>query len=172
MTVTAMADTHAADDERWRIEPLFDAPGRRAAPRRTSAARLARRYGADLAIALRADRPTIVSNFVSTIDGVVAFDTDGRTGGREVSGASDAGSLPDGPRPRDGRMPPRRGGDGPLGQAPRWTPGLRPPAVGRGLCGLAAELGLAPQPTDGHRHAQRRRSIPAIPASTTRASPS
>ena len=49
---------------------------------------LARRYGADLAIALRADRPTIVSNFVSTIDGVVAFDTEGRTGGREVSGAS------------------------------------------------------------------------------------
>ena len=65
-------------------------PGPRAVvARRALPPDLARRYGADLAIALRADRPTIVSNFVSTIDGVVAFDTEGRTGGREVSGASE-----------------------------------------------------------------------------------
>src|SRR5207342_348497 len=76
-----------ADD--WRIEPLLTPPtdGRRrggALP-----LDLARRYAADLSVALRDDRPTIISNFVSTIDGVVAFDTHGRTGGREVSGASE-----------------------------------------------------------------------------------
>ncbi|MFL5684140.1 MAG: hypothetical protein ACJ77O_13465, partial [Chloroflexota bacterium] len=59
-------------DAGWRIEPLFVAPTsgrRRGGPLPPE---LARRYGADLSIELRDDRPTIVSNFVSTIDGVVA----------------------------------------------------------------------------------------------------
>ena len=46
-------------------------------------------YDGELAIALRPDRPTVVVNFVSTIDGVVAFDLDGSSGGGEVSGFSD-----------------------------------------------------------------------------------
>jgi riboflavin biosynthesis pyrimidine reductase len=87
--MTTMPDAKATATDDWRIERLFDTSvpdGRvRGGPLPPD---LARRYGADLAIALRADRPTIVSNFVSTIDGVVAFDTKGRTGGREVSGAS------------------------------------------------------------------------------------
>ena len=44
------------------------------------------RYDGELWVPLRPDRPTIISNFVSTIDGVVAFDTDGSSGGGEVSG--------------------------------------------------------------------------------------
>ena len=89
MTGSSTADSRPTSDEHWRIERLYDAPtpdgrvrGGRLSPD------LAQRYGADLAIALHTDRPTILSNFVSTIDGVVAFDTEGRTGGREVSGAS------------------------------------------------------------------------------------
>jgi riboflavin biosynthesis pyrimidine reductase len=84
----------------WRIEPLVATPSAPTAPTAPNAPatptragrggslppRLARRYGSDLAIALRADRPTFVANFVTTLDGVVAFDTAGRTGGREVSG--------------------------------------------------------------------------------------
>jgi riboflavin biosynthesis pyrimidine reductase len=38
---------------------------------------------------LRPDRPTVIANFVSTIDGVVAFDVEGGSGGGEVSGFSD-----------------------------------------------------------------------------------
>lgn len=49
-------------------------------------AALSRRYGGELVVPLRKDRPTIVANFVSTLDGVVAFDTDGRSGGGEISG--------------------------------------------------------------------------------------
>ena len=49
---------------------------------------LARRYDGDLRIGLRSDRPTVVANFVETIDGVVAMGTDGRTGGGDVSGFS------------------------------------------------------------------------------------
>jgi riboflavin biosynthesis pyrimidine reductase len=49
---------------------------------------LAQRYDGDLHIGLRPDRPTIVANFVETIDGVVAMTEDGQTGGGEVSGFS------------------------------------------------------------------------------------
>ncbi len=49
---------------------------------------LARRHDGDLRILLRPDRPTLVANFVETIDGVVARGTDGRSGGGEVSGFS------------------------------------------------------------------------------------
>ena len=47
-------------------------------------------YDGELVIGLRHDRPTIVANFVSTIDGVVAFDTAGQSGGGEVSGFADS----------------------------------------------------------------------------------
>jgi riboflavin biosynthesis pyrimidine reductase len=73
----------------WRIEPLWEAQTRfagdvvRGGP---LPAILAARYGADLAIPLQHDGPTIVANFVSTLDGVVALDRSGETGGREISG--------------------------------------------------------------------------------------
>ncbi|MBI3748895.1 MAG: dihydrofolate reductase family protein [Chloroflexi bacterium] len=72
----------------WRIEPLVETTGRPAGAMRGGALpeALSHRYGPELAIALRPDRPTIVANFVTTLDGVVAFDTMGRTGGREISG--------------------------------------------------------------------------------------
>jgi riboflavin biosynthesis pyrimidine reductase len=47
------------------------------------------RYDGDLSVALRPDRPIVIANFVSTIDGVVAFDVDGSSGGGEVSGFFD-----------------------------------------------------------------------------------
>ncbi len=43
-------------------------------------------YAGELRIPLHRDRPTVVANFVSTLDGVVAFDTDGSSGGGEISG--------------------------------------------------------------------------------------
>ncbi len=46
-------------------------------------------YGGGLGVALRPDRPTVIANFVSTLDGVVAFDVDGSSGGGEVSGFFD-----------------------------------------------------------------------------------
>jgi riboflavin biosynthesis pyrimidine reductase len=47
-------------------------------------------YDGHLNVALRPDRPTVIANFVSTLDGVVAFDVDGRSGGAEISGFSEA----------------------------------------------------------------------------------
>jgi riboflavin biosynthesis pyrimidine reductase len=50
---------------------------------------LAARYGGRLEIPLHVARPTIVVNFVSTLDGAVALDRTGASGGREISGASE-----------------------------------------------------------------------------------
>ena len=44
------------------------------------------RFAAPLEIPLRTDRPAIALNFVSTLDGVVALDRVGASGGREISG--------------------------------------------------------------------------------------
>jgi riboflavin biosynthesis pyrimidine reductase len=47
---------------------------------------LRERYGGDLWIQLRADRPTVIANFVTALDGVVSFQTPDAMGGGEVSG--------------------------------------------------------------------------------------
>jgi riboflavin biosynthesis pyrimidine reductase len=72
----------------WTIEPVWEAATPADLPVRGGRlpAALAARYAADLAIPLRTHRPTIVANFVSTLDGVVAFDPGGPGGGRAVSG--------------------------------------------------------------------------------------
>ena len=74
-----------------RLEPLRTLIPASARPPRESRgepmpAELAERYGGSLAIPLQQDRPAIIANFVSTLDGVVAFDPDGSSGGGEVSG--------------------------------------------------------------------------------------
>ena len=46
-------------------------------------------FAAPLEIPLRTDRPAIAVNFVSTVDGVVALDRVGASGGREISGGFD-----------------------------------------------------------------------------------
>ena len=73
----------------WRIEPLWetgDRPGLGPLRGGPLPADVAARYGADLAIPLRTDGTTIVANFVSTLDGIVALDRLGASGGREISG--------------------------------------------------------------------------------------
>ena len=44
-------------------------------------------YGGALSIPLHRDRPTIVANFVSTLDGVVSFAEPGASGGSAISGS-------------------------------------------------------------------------------------
>src|SRR5689334_11440885 len=47
---------------------------------------LERRYGGVLTIPLRADRPTVIANFVTTIDGIVALGEGDLAGGGLISG--------------------------------------------------------------------------------------
>jgi len=70
------------------LTTLFDAASATDEGRGGLTPELSRIYGGDLRIRLRTDRPTVLVNFVETLDGVVSMDTEGRTGGGEVSGFS------------------------------------------------------------------------------------
>ncbi|HEY3162781.1 MAG TPA: dihydrofolate reductase family protein [Candidatus Limnocylindrales bacterium] len=82
------APATAALVRRWPIETLWQAELPIDSPVRGGVlpAELRARFAARLEIMLRLDRPTIVANFVSTLDGAVALDRHGATGGREISG--------------------------------------------------------------------------------------
>jgi len=47
---------------------------------------LRERYGGDLWLTLREDRPTVIANFVTSLDGVVSYQTPDAMGGGEISG--------------------------------------------------------------------------------------
>jgi riboflavin biosynthesis pyrimidine reductase len=76
-------------DPQWPVEPLWGAgtePPEGPARGGTLPADLRARYASPLWIPVRVGRPTIVANFVSSLDGVVALDRIGASGGREISG--------------------------------------------------------------------------------------
>ena len=115
MTAGTLAPEAPADT--WRIEPLFESPDRAGSIRSWRRPPSGARSG-DTArtssIGLRSDRPTIVSNFVSTLDGVVAFDTTGHDRRTRGQRRVHTRSLPHGPAPSDRRRRPRRRGHRPL----------------------------------------------------------
>lgn len=87
--VVAERGQDPALDARWPVELLWQSAGDRTVGKSRGGnlpPGLATRYAAPLSIPLRNGRPTIVANFVSTLDGVVALDRVGATGGREISG--------------------------------------------------------------------------------------
>jgi len=149
MTTGTIALDHSVADP-WQIEALFDSGRAPARPMRGGILPppLARRYGSGLKVGLRPDRPTIIANFVTTLDGVVAFDTMGLSGGREVSG----GFAPD--RFLMGLL--RATADAVLvgagtvrsGVRHVWTPDHVHPSSSVAFATWRAQLGLAaPQPT-------------------------
>ena len=72
------------------LEPLWSrAPEDGAVRGGAMPADLEARYGGALSIPLRLDRPTVIANFVSTVDGVVALGPGGLSGGRLISGSHD-----------------------------------------------------------------------------------
>ena len=109
---------------------------------------LAARFGGELSIELRPDRPTIVANFVSSIDGVVALGpSEPSAGGGEISGFSESDRF---------MMALLRGladvvivGAGTVraGGNHEWTPRRVAPALAESLAAWRSDLKLAPQPT-------------------------
>src|SRR5687768_18615997 len=47
-------------------------------------------YGGDLRFPAHDDRPYVIGNFVSTLDGVVSFEIPGKSGGGDISGLNEA----------------------------------------------------------------------------------
>lgn len=140
----ASAEPRATTAPLRRLQGSDDGPGRvrgGALP-----ASLRERYGGELAIPLVDGRPTVIANFVSTLDGIVSFGAAG-SGGGEVSGFFEpdrfvmallraladvvvvgAGTV---------RADPRA----------RWISESVHPGSATDTAGLRAELGLAPHPT-------------------------
>ncbi len=108
--------------------------------------RLRARYGGELAVSLRTDRPTVMVNFVSTLDGVTSYNTADATGGGEISGFFEPDrfvmgllrSLADVVLIGAGTLRADRGG--------AWTPGVVHPERARDFAELRASLGLPPNP--------------------------
>jgi riboflavin biosynthesis pyrimidine reductase len=135
------------------IEPLWDAPepvrmdlvDTRGGPLPPE---LAARFPGELTVLLHPDRPTIVANFVTSIDGVVSLGpTEPTAGGGEISGFSESDRF---------MMALLRGladvvivGAGTLraGRRHEWTPRHLQPELADVFAAWRSELWLTPQPT-------------------------
>jgi riboflavin biosynthesis pyrimidine reductase len=109
---------------------------------------LAERFPGELAIELVPERPAIVANFVSSIDGVVALGpTEPSAGGGEISGFSESDRF---------MMALLRGladvvvvgaGTVRVGHGHEWTPRHVQPELAGAFADWRSEMWLAPQPT-------------------------
>ncbi|MFL5757349.1 MAG: dihydrofolate reductase family protein [Chloroflexota bacterium] len=84
----ALEDATTADSGRAALVPLLELPEFCASQVRGAGMPpvLEKRYGGPLLVPLRTDRPTVVANFVTTLDGIVAFGSGDLSGGGVVSG--------------------------------------------------------------------------------------
>lgn len=104
------------------------------------------RYGGALAIPLRTDRPTMVSNFVSTLDGVVSYNTAEAAGGGEISGFFEPDRFVMGLLRALSDAVLIGAGTFRAGAEERWTADFIHPPSGSEFADLRSELGLRRQP--------------------------
>lgn len=128
------------------LQPLVEAAKPNVPSRGGLSGGLRQRYGGDLWIPLRADRPTLVANFVSTLDGVISYATPEAPGGGEISGFFELDRFVMGllRSLADTVLI----GAGTLRAAPdeAWTPRSVHPASAGAFATLRRGLGLRPQP--------------------------
>ncbi|MDO8485490.1 MAG: dihydrofolate reductase family protein [Candidatus Limnocylindrales bacterium] len=126
---------------------LFEAPAEASTGVRGGLpAELRRAYGGDLTIPLRDDRPTVIANFVETIDGAVALDPDGRTGGGAVSGFSSTDRFVMGLLRAMADVVLVGAGTVRASAGTGWTPARAHPQAAGLYRDLRRRLGLAPEP--------------------------
>jgi len=111
-------------------------------------AELANRYRDDLDIPLRQDRPTIIANFVSTLDGAVALGpSEPSAGGGEISGFSDADRFMMALLRCVADVVIVGAGTVRTGRRHIWTADHLQPALSGAFAAWRSELWLAPHPT-------------------------
>ena len=109
---------------------------------------LAGRFPGELSIALATERPTIVANFVSTLDGVVALDpSEPNAGGGEISGFSDADRFMMALLRALADVVVVGAGTVRVGRRHVWTAAHVQPALAEAFAAWRSGLGLTPQPT-------------------------
>ncbi len=104
-------------------------------------------YGGDLVIPLRSDRATVISNFVSTLDGVVSYNTPEQAGGGEISGFNDADRFVMGLLRAVSDAVLIGAGTLRAGYGEAWSHRFTHPEAAGALTAYRAQLGLAPEPT-------------------------
>jgi riboflavin biosynthesis pyrimidine reductase len=109
-------------------------------------ASLVRGYDGELAIGLAPDRPVVIANFATTLDGAVAMDRDGRTGGGDVSGFSPTDRFAMGILRAVADTVIVGAGTVRASSGRAWTPAAVDPAHAADFAELRHALGLAPQP--------------------------
>jgi riboflavin biosynthesis pyrimidine reductase len=144
----AAAAERALPDIGWRLESLWDASPADGRPVRGGALppALAARFAGDLVIPLHVGRPTIIANFVSTLDGVVALDRHGATGGREVSGGFEPDRFLMGLLRATADAVLVGAGTVRASHTRAWTPDRVHPPSAAGYAAWRRALGLAPAP--------------------------
>jgi riboflavin biosynthesis pyrimidine reductase len=108
---------------------------------------LARRYGGDLLIPLAPDRPTVLANFVSSIDGVVAYGDGDLAGGGLVSGNHEPDRFVMGLLRSVADVIVVGAGTLRGSSVHRWTPQHVHPASGPSFRAWRTAMGLATNPT-------------------------
>ncbi len=129
------------------LELLFERPAPLGPTRGGLGGGLASLYAGDLLVPLRPERPTVIANFVETIDGVIALDRRGRTGGGEVSGFSPTDKFVMGVLRAVADVVLVGAGTVRAAEGTGWTADAIDPARTQLHAELRARLGLAPQPT-------------------------
>jgi riboflavin biosynthesis pyrimidine reductase len=133
-------------------------------------------YGGPLAIPLRPDRATVLMNFVSTLDGIVALGSGEQAGGGVISGDSEADRFVMALLRAVADIVLMGAGTIAGGSSHQWTAGHLHPASAPAFREWRAALGLAEQPTvvivsgSGDVHLGRRGlddpSVPVVFATT------
>ncbi len=134
------------------LEPLWEAPAAGSIPADLRGGlippALAARFPGEFAIALAAERPTLVANFVSTLDGVVALGAgEPNAGGGEISGFSEADRFMMSLLRALADVVVVGAGTVRIGKRHVWTASHVQPAFAAAFAAWRAELQLPPQPT-------------------------
>lgn len=104
------------------------------------------RYGGPLTIPLHSGRPTVVANFVTTLDGVVSYNTPEAAGGGEISGFFEPDRFVMGTLRALADAVLIGAGTLRAARAERWTPDFIHPPSADDFASLRRQLGLASQP--------------------------
>lgn len=134
------------------LESLWEAPAPATAPsdRRGGVLppALAGRFPGELTIGLGSERPTVVANFVSTLDGVVALGpSEPNAGGGEISGFSDADRFMMAVLRALADVVVVGAGTVRVGKRHVWTAAHVQPAFAGAFAAWRSEMRLSPQPT-------------------------
>jgi riboflavin biosynthesis pyrimidine reductase len=108
---------------------------------------LASRYDGPLLVPLRPDRPTIIANFVATLDGVVAMGPGKNTGGGPISGFSEPDRFVMGLLRAASDILVMGSGTASGGSSGSWTPAHIHPPSGQAFAEWRTSMGLEPHPT-------------------------